>query len=163
MAFVVVPHLDPTHISILPQLIQKCTKMQAIQAEDGLKVLPNTIYIVPPNKDLSIFHGTLQLVEPTGSRAVRLPINYFFRSLAQDQKEKAICIVLSGMGMDGSLGLRAIKEDLGMAMVQTPETAKYDSMPRSAIQTGLADYVLPPEKMGEHLVEYAKRATLESP
>ncbi len=159
MAFVVVPHLDPTHISILPQLIQKCTKMQAIQAEDGLKVLPNTIYIVPPNKDLSIFHGTLQLVEPTGSRAVRLPINYFFRSLAQDQKEKAICIVLSGMGMDGSLGLRAIKEGLGMAMVQTPETAKYDSMPRSAIQTGLADYVLPPEKMGEHLVEYAKRAT----
>ena len=159
MAFVVVTHLDPTHISILPQLIQKCTKMHAMQVEDGLKVLPSTVYIVPPNKDLAILHGTLQLVEPTGSRAVRLPINYFFRSLAQDQREKAICIVLSGMGTDGTLGLRAIKEDLGMAMVQTPETAKYDSMPRSAIETGLADYVLPPEKMGEHLIEYAKRGT----
>ena len=159
MAFVLVPHLDPTHTSILPQLVQKCTHMNVMQVEDGLKILPNTVYIVPPNNDLAILHGTLQLVEPTGSRAVRLPINYFFRSLAQDQREKAICIVLSGMGMDGALGLRAIKEDLGMAMVQTPETAKFDSMPRSAIQTGLADYVLPPEKMGEHLIEYAKRGT----
>ena len=159
MAFALVPHLDPTHTSILPQLIQKCTKMNVIQVEDGLKVLPNTVYIVPPNKDLAILHGTLQLIEPTGTRAMRLPINYFFRSLAQDQREKAICIVLSGMGTDGTLGLRAIKEDLGMAMVQTPETAKYDGMPRSAIETGLADYVLPPEKMGEHVVEYAKRAT----
>jgi two-component system, chemotaxis family, CheB/CheR fusion protein len=157
MAFVLVPHLDPNHASILPQLVQKCTKMHVVQVEDGTKVLPNTVYIVPPNKDLAILHGTLQLVEPTGSRAVRLPINYFFRSLAQDQRERAICIVLSGMGTDGALGLRAIKEDLGMAIVQAPETAKYDSMPRSAIETGLADYVLPPEKMGEHLIEYAKR------
>jgi two-component system, chemotaxis family, CheB/CheR fusion protein len=156
MAFVLVPHLDPTHTSILPQLVQKCTKMHVLQVEDGSKVLPNTVYIVPPKKDLAILHGSLHLVEPTGSRAVRLPINYFFRSLAQDQREKAICIVLSGMGMDGALGLRAIKEELGMAMVQTPETAKYDSMPKSAVETGLADYVLPPEKMGEHLVEYAK-------
>jgi two-component system CheB/CheR fusion protein len=159
MAFVVVPHLDPTHTSILPQLVQKCTKMHVMQVQDGLKVLPNTVYIVPPNKDLAILHGTLQLIKPTGSRALRLPINYFFRSLAQDQREKAICIVLSGMGMDGALGLRAIKEELGMAMVQAPETAKYDSMPRSAIETGLVDYVLPPEKMGEHLIEYAKRGT----
>jgi two-component system, chemotaxis family, CheB/CheR fusion protein len=159
MAFILVPHLDPTHTSILPQLVQKCTHMKVMQVEDGLKVLPNTVYIVPPNKDLAIFHGTLQLIEPTGSRAVRLPINYFFRSLAQDQREKAICIVLSGMGTDGALGLRAIKEVLGMAMVQAPETAKYDSMPRSAIETGLVDYVLPPEKMGEHLIEYRKRAT----
>jgi two-component system CheB/CheR fusion protein len=159
MAFILVPHLDPTHTSILPQLVQKCTKMNVIQVEDGLKVLPNTVYIVPPNKDLAILHGTLQLIEPTGSRAVRLPINYFFRSLAQDQGGKAICIVLSGMGTDGALGLRSIKEELGMAMVQTPETAKYDSMPRRAIETGLADFVVPPEKMGEMLIEYAKRAT----
>jgi len=158
MAFVLVPHLDPTHTSILPQLVQKCTHMKVMQVEDRLKVLPNTVYIVPPNKDLAMLHGTLQLIEPTGSRAGRLPINYFFRSLAQDQGEKAICIVLSGMGTDGALGLRAIKEELGMAMVQAPETAKYDSMPRSAAETGLADYVLPPEKMGEHLIEYAKSA-----
>jgi len=157
MAFVLVPHLDPTHASILPQLVQKCTHMKVLQVEDGLKVLPNTVYIVPPNKDLAMLHGTLQLIEPTGGRAVRLPINYFFRSLAQDQREKAICIVLSGMGTDGTLGLSAIKEELGMAMVQTPETAKYDSMPRSAIETGLPDYVLPPEKMGDHLIEYARR------
>jgi len=159
MAFVLVPHLDPTHASILPQLVQKCTRMKVMQVEDGLRVLPNTVYIVPPNKDLAMLHGTLQLIEPTGSRAVRLPINYFFRSLAQDQRGKAICMVLSGMGTDGALGLRAIKEDLGMAMVQTPETAKYDSMPRSAIETGLADYVLPPEKMGKHLIEYVRRTT----
>jgi two-component system CheB/CheR fusion protein len=159
MGFVLVPHLDPTHASILPQLVQKCTHMKVMQVEDGLRVLPNTVYIVPPNKDLALLHGTLQLIEPTGSRAVRLPINYFFRSLAQDQREKAICMVLSGMGTDGALGLRAIKEDLGMAMVQTPETAKYDSMPRSAIETGLADYVLPPEKMGKHLIEYVRRTT----
>jgi two-component system, chemotaxis family, CheB/CheR fusion protein len=159
MAFVLVPHLDPTHTSILPQLVQKCTTMKVIQVKDGLKALPNTVYIVPPNKDLAILHGTLLLIEPTGSRAVRLPIDYFFRSLAQDQREKAICIVLSGMGTDGALGLRAIKEEFGMAMVQTPETAKYESMPRSAVETGLVDYVLPPEKMGSHLVEYAKSAT----
>jgi two-component system CheB/CheR fusion protein len=159
MAFVLVPHLDPTHASILPQLVQKCTKMQVMQVEDGLKVLPNTVYIVPPNNDLAMLHGTLQLIEPTGSRAVRLPINYFFRSLAQDQREKAICIVLSGMGTDGALGLRAIKGELGMAMVQAQETAKFDSMPRSAIETGLVDYVLPPQKMGKHLIEYAKRTT----
>jgi two-component system CheB/CheR fusion protein len=159
MAFVLVPHLDPNHASILPQLVQKCTHMKVMQVEDGSKVLPNTVHIVPPNKDLAMLHGTLQLIEPTGSRAVRLPIDYFFRSLAQDQREKAICIILSGMGTDGALGLRAIKEDLGMAMVQTPETAKYDSMPRSAIETGLADYVLPPEKMGKHLIEYANRTT----
>jgi len=154
MAFVLVPHLDPTHTSILPQLIQKCTKMQVLQVEDGSRVLPNTVYIVPPKKDLAILHGNLHLVEPTGSRAVRLPINYFFRSLAQDQRDKAICIVLSGMGTDGALGLRAIKEELGMAMVQTPETAKYDSMPRSAIETGLADYVLPPENYFKELNGY---------
>jgi two-component system, chemotaxis family, CheB/CheR fusion protein len=159
MAFVLVPHLDPSHASILPQLVQKCTHMKVLQILDGLKILPNTVYIVPPNKDLAMLDGTLQLIDPTESRAARLPINYFFRSLAQDQKEKAICIVLSGMGTDGALGLRAVKEDLGMAMVQTPETAKYDSMPRSAIETGLADYVLPPEKMGKHLIEYARRAT----
>ena len=158
MAFILVPHLDPTHTSILPQLVQKCTRMKVLQVENGLKVLPNTVYIVPPNKDLAVFHGTLELIEPTGSRAVRLPINYFFRSLAQDQRENAICIVLSGMGTDGSLGLKAIKEVLGMAMVQAPETAKYDSMPRSAIETGLVDYVLPPEMMGGHLIEYRKRA-----
>jgi two-component system, chemotaxis family, CheB/CheR fusion protein len=159
MAFVMVPHLDPTHASILPQLVQKCTHMKVLQVEDGFKVLPNTVYIVPPNKDLAMLHGTLQLIEPIGRRAVRLPINYFFRSLAQDQREKAICIVLSGMGTDGALGLSAIKEELGMAMVQSPESAKYDSMPRSAIETGLADYVLPPEKMGKHLIEYARRTT----
>jgi two-component system CheB/CheR fusion protein len=159
MAFVLVPHLDPTHTSILPQLVQKCTKMNVAQIEDGLKVLPDSVYIVPPNKDLAILHGALELIDPTGTRAGRLPINYFFRSLAQDQGEKAICIVLSGMGTDGALGLRAIKEVLGMALVQAPETAKYDSMPKSALDTGLVDYVLPPEKMGERLIEYAKRAT----
>ena len=159
MAFVLVPHLDPDHASLLPQLVQRFTGMKVSQVEDGSKALPNNVHIVPPNRDLSIFNGTFQLMEPVGSRAVRLPIDHFFRSLAQDQKEKAICIVLSGMGTDGALGLRAIKENSGMVIAQAPETAKFDSMPRSAVETGLVDCVLPPERIGEHLAEYRKHST----
>jgi two-component system CheB/CheR fusion protein len=156
MAFILVPHLDPTHASIMPDLMQKYTKMKVIQIEDGITVQPNSVYIVPPNKDLAILHGTLQLIEPTGAHGLRMPIDYFFRCLAEDQREKAICVILSGMGTDGTFGLKAIKGELGMAMVQDPNSAKYDAMPRSAIQTGLVDYILPPEKMPEQLIGYTK-------
>lgn len=159
MAFILVPHLDPTHISLMPELIQKCSKMKVFQIEDGIEVQPNAVYIVPPNNDLAIINATLQLLQPLKSSGLRLPIDYFFRSLAQDQAQKAICIILSGMGTDGTLGLRAIKGELGMVVAQDPDTAKYDSMPRSAIATELVDYILSPEKMPQQLIAYANHTT----
>jgi two-component system CheB/CheR fusion protein len=167
MAFVLVPHLDPTHVSIMPELLQKHTRLQVAQAEDGMVVQPGRVYMIEPNRDLAIFNGTLQLMEPRRMGGLRMPIDYFFRSLAQDQKDRAICVILSGMGTDGTLGLRAIKGELGMAMVQDADSAKYDGMPRSAIATGLADFVSPPEKMPAQLIDYtdraSRRAALEIP
>jgi two-component system, chemotaxis family, CheB/CheR fusion protein len=158
MAFVLVQHLDPTHKSILVDLVNRYTPMKVIEVQDGMKVEPNCAYIIPPNRDMAILHRTLQLLEPSAPRGLRLPIDYFFRSLAQDQQELAICIVLSGTGTDGTLGLKAVKEVGGMAMVQEPESASYDGMPRSAIATGLVDFVLPPEKMMVQLITYAQHA-----
>ena len=160
MAFVLVSHLDPGHISILAELLQKCSKMQVIQVQDGMKVQPNSVYVIPPNRDMAILHGTLQLIEPNVPRGLRLPIDYFLRSLAEDQGERAIGIILSGAGTDGTLGLRAIKGEMGMAMVQDPNSAKYNSMPSSAIETGLMDYILPPEEMPKQLIRYVKHVTL---
>jgi two-component system CheB/CheR fusion protein len=159
MAFILVPHLDPTHVSLMPELVQKSSKMKVIQAKDGTQVNPDAVYIVPPNHDLAILNGTLQLFPPPKTPGPRMPIDYFFRSLANDQGEKAIGIILSGMGTDGTLGLRAVKGEMGMAMVQSPDSAKYNSMPRSAIETDLVDYILPPEKMPEQLIAFAKHAT----
>ena len=159
MAFVLVPHLDPTHVSLMPELMQKNSEMEVLQVKDGTKVKPNSVYIVPPNHNLAILNGTLQLLAPAKPPGPRMPIDYFFRSLAEDQGEKAICIILSGMGTDGTLGLRTIKGEGGMAMVQSPDSAKYNSMPRSAIETDLVDYILPSEKMPGHLIAYAKHAT----
>ena len=159
MAFVLVPHLDPGHISLMPELIQKRSKMEVIQAKDGMRVEPNNIYVVPPNNELAFLNGTLQLFELRQAHGPRMPIDYFFRTMAEDLGERAICVILSGMGTDGTLGLRAIKGELGMAMVQSAASAKYDGMPTSAVQTGLADYVLPPEQMPEQLIAYAKHTT----
>ena len=158
MTFILVPHLDRTHVSLMPELIQKCSKMKVLQVTDGIEVKPNAVYIVPPNKDLAIISATLQLLDPARGRGPRLPIDYFLRSLAQDQGDKAVGIILSGMGTDGTLGLRAIKQELGMAIVQDPATAKYDSMPRSAIDTDLVDYILSPEQMPQQLLAYVKHA-----
>jgi two-component system CheB/CheR fusion protein len=157
MSFVVVTHLDPTHTSLMPSLLQKHTEMKVVQVEDGMKVAPNQVYVIPPDKDMGIVKGRLQLIQPQVQTGPRAPINHFLRHLAQEKREMAFCILLSGMGSDGTLGLKAIKAELGMVMVQDPETAKYDGMPRSAIATGLADYILPPDKMHESLLEYAKR------
>ncbi|MFH1739592.1 MAG: chemotaxis protein CheB [bacterium] len=158
MAFVLVAHLDPTHVSILPELVQKTAKMAVHQIRDGMRVQPNTVYVIPPNKHLTILNGVLQLMEPSQPRGASLPIDSFFRSLAKDQRANAICIVLSGTGTDGTLGLKTIKGEGGIAMVQDENSAKYDGMPRSAISTNLADYVLPPAKMPGQLIKYMKYA-----
>ncbi len=158
IAFVIVQHLDPDHKSILLDLVKKYSRMQTFKVEDGMQVQPNCVYVIPPNKDLAFLHGRLHLMEPGAPRGLRLPIDFFFRSLAQDRREQAICIVLSGTGTDGTLGLKAIKGEGGMAMAQSPESAAYDGMPGSAIATGLVDYVLPPEKMPEQLISFARHA-----
>jgi two-component system, chemotaxis family, CheB/CheR fusion protein len=158
MAFVLVQHLAPDHKSILSELIRRYTRMQVFEVEDGMTVQPNCTYIIPPNRDMALMNGKLQLIEPNVPRGFRLPIDFFFRSLAQDQRERAICIVLSGTGSDGTLGVRAIKGEGGMVMVQNPASTEYDGMPRSAITTGLVDYELPPAEMPAQLITYIKHA-----
>ena len=118
LAFVIVSHLDPTHKGILPELLARVTTMKVLQAKDGMKVQPNHVYVIPPNKDMSILHKTLQLLEPSMPRGFRAPIDFFFKHLADDQGANSICIIFSGTGTDGTLGLKAIKEKLGMAMAQ---------------------------------------------
>ncbi len=156
MAFILVPHLDPTHASLMPSLLQKSSKMTVEQVKNGTRVKPNVIYVVPPNHNLAILKGTLQLMDPVLTSGQKMPIDFFLRSLALDKGNRAVCVILSGMGSDGTLGLRAIKGELGLAMVQSPDSAKYDSMPKSAIDTDLADFILPPESMPARLIAFAK-------
>ncbi len=158
MAFVLVQHLAPDHKSILTELIRRYTRMQVFEVEDGMAVQPNCAYIIPPNRDMAFLNGALHLFEPSAPRGLRLPIDFFFRSLAQDQGERAICIVLSGTGSDGTQGVRAIKGEGGMAMAQSPDSTEYDGMPRSAIATRLVDYELPPAEMPAQLMAYVAHA-----
>lgn len=158
MAFILVQHLSPNHKSLLVELVQRSTQMQVFEVEDGMVVEPNCTYIIPPNRNMAYLNGKLYLLEPDTSHRLRLPIDFFFRSLAQDQQERAICIVLAGTGSDGALGLRAIKEAGGMAMVQAPDSTEFDGMPRSAIATGMVDYVLPPSEMPGQLIAFAAHA-----
>jgi len=156
MAFVLIPHLDPGHASLLSEILQRNTTMPVHEALNQTITQANHVYIIPPNKDMAIFHGTLHLSAPEQARGLRLPIDSFFRSLAEDQGERAICVILSGSGSDGTLGLRAVHGAGGVSFVQEPSTAKYDGMPTSAVQSGLATYVLPVEKIPEQLVAYVK-------
>lgn len=156
VAFVVVTHQHPGTPSILPELLRKCTRMEVILVTDGMRVRRNCIHIIPAGYNLSIFNTFLHLLDIPECRRAPLPIDFFFRSLAEDQKDKSICVILSGTGMDGSLGLRAVKGEFGMVMVQEPQNAKFSGMPETAIATGLADYILPADEMGEPLIKYIK-------
>lgn len=144
-AFIVIQHLDPTHKALLPELLQRVTLMKVSQACQGIKVKAACVYVIPANKDLSIKQGKLQLLAPVAPRGLRLPIDVFFTALANDQHERAIGIILSGMGSDGTLGLSAIKENAGLTLVQTPSSAKFDAMPQNAIDAGVADIVATPD------------------
>ncbi|MBT9475075.1 chemotaxis protein CheB, partial [Polaromonas sp.] len=163
MAFVVIQHLDPTHKGIMPELLQRATRMKVQQAGNRMRIKADGVYVIPPNKDLSILHGVLHLLDPLAPRGLRLPIDFFFRTLAQDRNQRAIGVILSGMGSDGTLGLRAIKENAGLALVQTPATAKFDSMPRSAIDAGLADIVAPAQELPGKILDYLKRIPASTP
>ena len=147
MAFVVIQHLDPTLKGMLPDLLQRVTPIKVIQVKDAMTVKPNCVYVIPPNRDMSVLHGTLHLLEPAAPRGLRLPIDFFFRSLAEDQQDLAVGVILSGMGGDGTLGIKAIKERSGVVLVQEPASARFDGMPRSAIDTGLADFVASAEEL----------------
>ena len=158
MAFVLVQHLSPDHKSILVDLVKRYTRMQVFEAENGMVVKPDCTYIIPPNRDMTLAEGSLWLSEHAEWRGPRLTIDHFFRSLAEAQGERAICIVMSGTGSDGTLGLRAVKGEGGIVIAQAPDTTEYDGMPHSAINTGLVDFVLPPARMPAQLLAYARHA-----
>ncbi|MGO9622600.1 MAG: chemotaxis protein CheB [Desulfobaccales bacterium] len=163
MAFVAIQHLSPQHKSILGDILKKDTSMKVVEVQDGMRIVPNCIYLNPPDQEVGIFNGIFQLVEPDRTRKIRLPIDHFFRSLAEEKAEKAICIILSGTGSDGTLGLEAVKGAGGLTMAQAEQQAKYPGMPRSAVDTGMVDLVLPVEKMPGELINYVKQPYLEGP
>ncbi len=154
MAFVIIQHLDPTHMGILPELLQRATSMKVTQVFDQLSVAANNVYVIPPGKGMSVEGGVLHLLEPMAPRGLRLPIDSFLQSLAEDQQQHAVAVILSGMGSDGTAGIRAIKEHAGLVLVQTPETAKFDGMPRSAIDSGLTDIIAPAEELAKSIVSF---------
>jgi len=160
MAFVIIQHLDPTRKGTMPELLQRATSMKVIQVKDRTPVRPDCVYVIPPNRDMSILHGILHLLAPVTPRGPHLPIDSFFRSLAQDRQEQSIGVILSGMGSDGTLGLRAIKEKAGVVLVQEPATAKFDGMPSSAVEAGLADIVAPVDELPGKLIAYLQRTPL---
>lgn len=159
LAYVVVQHLDPTQKAMLAELLQRVTPMPVHEAESNIRVEPNCVYVIPPNTELSVVNGALHLQEPVEPRGMRLPINVLFSSLASAQGEQAIAVVLSGMGSDGALGLQAVKAMGGLTVVQRPDTAQFDSMPKSAIRSGCADIVAPPAEMPARILAYIAQVT----
>jgi two-component system CheB/CheR fusion protein len=155
-AFIVIQHLSPDYKSLMDELLARYTKLKIMKVEDGMQVEINCIYLIPPKMNMTIFHGKLMLIEQSSERTLNLPIDIFFRSLAKDQERNAIGIILSGTGSDGTLGIRAIKEGGGIIMVQDDKSAKFDGMPKSSINTGIVDFILPPTKLAEALVSYIK-------
>ena len=162
LAFVLIPHLDPGHVSLLTEILQRCTAMPVVEAHDQTTVEANHVYVIPPNREMAILNGVLQLSMPEMVRGQRMPIDAFLRSLAEDQAERAIGIVLSGTATDGTLGLRAILGSGGICMVQEPSTAKYDGMPSSAINAGYATHILAVEAMPAMLLEIVRQSDLRA-
>ena len=156
MAFILIQHLDPNHPSQLAGLLQKSSLMPVLEAQDNSKIKPNNVYVIPPHKNMIIVNRNLQLMDQPVNEGPSHNVDIFFRSLAEDQKERAICVVLSGTGTDGTLGLRAVKAELGLAIAQDPATAAFDGMPKSAVDTGIVDFVLPPSQMYLKLREYVR-------
>ena len=161
IAFIVVTHLHPGHTSMLPELLAKETAMPVHEAEDGQPIEPNNVYVAAPGGPIGIDDGHITRIDLDKEETPVLAVDHLFRSLARDCREHAIGIVLSGTGSDGTLGVRAVKAESGMAMVQKPESAKYAGMPSSAISTGLVDYVLPVEEMPQQLENYVRGPYLQ--
>ncbi len=162
IAFIVVQHLEPTQKDFMVELLQRSTAMKVVQVKDRTVVRPACVYVIPPNKEMSILHGVLHLLDRIAPHGVHLPIDFFLRSLADDEKERSVGVILSGMGSDGTFGLRAIKEKGGATFVQDPASSKFDGMPKSAIAGGTADIVAPVEMLPGKIIAYLQRAPLVS-
>ena len=156
-AFLVVQHLDPTQKAMLAELLQRVTQMPVREAENGKTIEPNCVYVIPPNTELSLSNGQLHLDKPSEPRGLRMPINVLFSSLARAQGDRAVAVVLSGMGSDGTLGLQAVKALGGLMVVQQPDTAQFDSMPASAIASGCVDIIAPPAALPGLIFKYISR------
>ncbi|MDP2987177.1 chemotaxis protein CheB [Hydrogenophaga sp.] len=163
LAYVVVQHLDPTQKAMLVELLQRATDMPVLEATDTMRIEPDVVYVIPPNKEMSLAGGLLHLAEPVQPRGMRLPIDLFFSSLARDQGDRSIGVVLSGMGSDGSLGLQAIKSQGGLTLAQAPASAQFDSMPKSAIATGCVDITGPVSDLPDRILRFIKSKHGDSP
>jgi len=163
VGFVIIQHLDPSHKSSMAEILQKYTSMKVSQVKDGMTVEPNQVYVIPPDRDMGIINGTLQLLEPSEPHGLRTPINFFLKNLAEDQKDNAIAVILSGYGSDGSIGLKYIKTEGGLAIAQAPETAGSSGMPQNAIKTGLIDITSPPDEMPKKILSYIRSSRKNIP
>jgi two-component system CheB/CheR fusion protein len=163
MALILVQHLDPTHVSMMKELLVGHTTMTVQQASDGMPIAPDHCYLIPPGTYLSVSHGALRVSEPQARHGARLPFDYLLHSLADDYGPRAACVILSGTGADGSLGLKSVKENLGLVIAQEPEEAAFDGMPRCAIATGAVDLVLPVDRISQALGNYSRRRPLAPP
>ena len=161
MAFVLIQHLAPQHKSILAEIIQNNTHLKVFEIEDGMEIQESCIYIIPAKNDITIKNSTFQLIEAIKVNGIHLPINFFFQSLANDQNENAVGIILSGTGSDGAKGIVNIHTNGGIVFAQTPISAEYNGMPQSAISTGIVDYELLPEKMAGKIEEILKSKLLK--
>ncbi|HZE75312.1 MAG TPA: chemotaxis protein CheB [Gemmatimonadales bacterium] len=160
IAFVVVQHLDPTHKSETAELLRRHSRLPVVQLTDNERVEVDRVYVIPPNSELAIVRGVLHLARPANRRGMRMPIDAFLRSLADDQQERSVAVILSGTGADGTLGIKAVKAAGGLTMAQDPETAEYDGMPRNAVATGMVDFELPVEKLPGILLQYVSHPYL---
>ena len=154
LAFVVIQHLSPDYKSLMAEILGKYTSMMVLQAENGMEVEPNIVYLIPPKKNMTIKNGRLLLTDYVHG-AINHPIDTFLASLAEERKAHALCVILSGTGSDGTSGIKSIKKHDGLVLVQDPASAKFDGMPRSAINTGLADFVLPPRELAEEILNFS--------
>lgn len=160
MAFVLVQHLDPKHVSLLPELLARATAMPVVEISDGTRIAPNHVYVMPPNYSLAMLHGVLHLMPRPDGYGKHLPIDDFLRSLVEDRQSNAIGVILSGTASDGTLGMKAIKAEGGITFAQSEDSAEYDGMPHSAIAAGHVDFVLTPEEIGKELVRIARHPYL---
>src|SRR5512134_324501 len=163
MAYVVVQHMDPKHGSMLREILARSARIPVMEATDAVMVKPDRIYVIPPNTNLAILHGTLSLMPRPESRGPHMPVDVFLRSLAQDQKEKAIGVVLSGTASDGALGTRAVKAEGGITFAQSEASAKYPGMPAAAIATGCVDFILPPPGIAAELARIGRSPYVSPP
>lgn len=160
MAFVIVQHLDPTHESRISEILSRKTLMPVMEIKNNARVQSNHVYVIPPNSSLRILHNIFKILPRVENKGIHLPIDSFFKSLANDQGSKCIGIILSGTASDGTYGLKAINAEGGLTIAQDPKSAKYDGMPRSAIAAGVVDLVLSPKQIGEELVRIARHPLL---